>query len=525
MAGGPAPPGLHYDEWAEVSDRTADPNARELTLVNYFLSRASYTNLIGDPSGLRGVSLGPIGQPEGAGSSVSVGEDTANVLVEQRWIPVITYAPDFADGMAAFRAQFEVDYAWGIAANTLQNNQGGGLNADQVNMQTKNVNVAIYPTKRPGELSILLGTQSIYDSIYDPTITSLFDIVETGYKLAFYGTDATGISLFANTKYGRAKASAVPIGAAQPDKAEEGDARFSYVWLATLDYALEVQPSTVVGLSYWRLQDNGKGSAFAYEGLVKSGPTSGALSSYTGTAALPIEQATGHVNYLGANFHHNLRFHTSDLAASGFVMWNFGRFDSHVGDTELQPSIEVNGLAANLELDWKWGRTRRDVVTLEGMFTTGDGNPTDERYTSAFTLNYYGLPGAVWFDHQTILLFPFTQTVSNYSGAVTDISNQGLGLAAAILSGRWDMVPNKLDLKLGTAAASSSVRPAPNEDNFRRGKLIGVEFNAELRYHLRYLMTVGLHGGYLMRGDFYARNERVSTDPWAAFTTFTWYAF
>ena len=37
----------------------------------------------------------------------------------------------------------------------------------------------------------------------------------------------------------------------------------------------------------------------------------------------------------------------------------------------------------------------------------------------------YGLPGAVWFNHKTLLLFPFTSTVNNYTGAVTDISNQG----------------------------------------------------------------------------------------------------
>jgi hypothetical protein len=34
----------------------------------------------------------------------------------------------------------------------------------------------------------------------------------------------------------------------------------------------------------------------------------------------------------------------------------------------------------------------------------------------------------VWFNHKTLILFPFTQTVSNYTGAVTDISNQGYGL-------------------------------------------------------------------------------------------------
>ena len=69
------------------------------------------------------------------------------------------------------------------------------------------------------------------------------------------------------------------------------------------------------------------------------------------------------------------------------------------------------------------------------MFTTGDNNLSDDRYTGAFTLNQYGLPGAVWFNHKMLILFPFTSTANNYTGAVTDISNQGYGLRAGIATG------------------------------------------------------------------------------------------
>ena len=33
-------------------------------------------------------------------------------------------------GAHAIRAQFEVDFTWGLAANQVQQNQGGGLNAE-----------------------------------------------------------------------------------------------------------------------------------------------------------------------------------------------------------------------------------------------------------------------------------------------------------------------------------------------------------------------------------------------------------
>jgi hypothetical protein len=38
-------------------------------------------------------------------------------------------------------------------------------------------------------------------------------------------------------------------------------------------------------------------------------------------------------------------------------------------------------------------------------------------------------------------------------------------------------------------------------------------------------MTVGLHTGYMFKGSFYDGAPRVTRNPWAAFTTFTWYAF
>jgi hypothetical protein len=134
------------------------------------------------------------------------------------------------------------------------------------------------------------------------------------------------------------------------------------------------------------------------------------------------------------------------------------------------------------------------------------------------------LPGAVFFTHRTLLLMPFTSTINNYTGAISDISNQGFGMALGVLTGQWDVIPRKLNLKLGAAFATTAVDP-PAIGEVARGRVMGTELNAELRWTVRYLMTVGLHGGYLFKGDFYDGNPRVASDPWALFTTFVWYAF
>jgi hypothetical protein len=510
-----------YAEWQDAQERSEDAPPREFILINYFFTRATATNQLGDPAGLKGVSLGPFGFP--AGSAVRVENRTA-FFVEQRWIPVIEYSPLFVDGLASFRAQFEVDYLWGRAANTVQQNEGGGFNADQINIQTKNVNVALYPTKNANQLAILFGTQPVYDTVYDPTRTPLNDIIRTGYKLTFLGSDATGLSVYSGYK-GHARLSLLPLGSFQSDKATADDPRLKFVWTGLADYSYPVRPGTNVGLSLWHLRDETKGEAYAFEGLVKSGPGSPGLGSFTGVPQLAIERPTGWVSWLGANFNHNIDFRTGPFGASGFVMYNRGRYRSNRPGTTLNRQVDINGLSANLELLYNFGRTANDLVTLEGMFSTGDENPTDDRYTSAFTFNQYGIPGAVWFNHKMLILFPFTSTVNNYTGAVTDISNQGFGLQTVLATGAYDLIPNKLNLKLGVGHARSSVTPTENTPGVPRGRVIGTELNAELRYTIRYLMTVGLHGGYMIRGDFYDGNPRVTANPWAAFTTFTWYAF
>ena len=59
---------------------------------------------------------------------------------------------------------------------------------------------------------------------------------------------------------------------------------------------------------------------------------------------------------------------------------------------------------------------------VDHMSPTRSRNSAAE-YTSAFTTNFYGLPGAVWFNHKTLLLFPFTSTVNNYTGIYDDLGH------------------------------------------------------------------------------------------------------
>lgn len=517
-------PGLYAPEWQDDHDRSKDEPPPQFRFISYFFTRATFTDMVGDPSGLKGVSLGPLG--EQAGSLVESGLTGPAAYFEQRWIPVIEFTPHFVDGLAAFHAQFRINYIWGLAANTVQGNQGGGFNAEQINIQTKNINVSLYPTRDPDDITIILGTQPAYDSPLDPTRYGLNDLTRSGYKLSFLGSDATGVSVYSQ-RGGLTKLSWLPLGSAQPDNATTGDPRLKFVWLATLDHQQEIAPGTWIGASLWYLRDDTQGDADAYQGLVRSGPASAGLSAYTGTAPFQIDDPSGWVGWIGINAHHNIDFRTGRFAADGFLMYNGGKFVSNDAATLLNPSVTISGLTGDLELLYNWGHSINDVLSFETIDSSGDSNVNDGHYTSAFTMNYYGLPGATFFTHRTLLLFPFTSTVVNYSGAIADVSNQGAGLRSAIGAATYDLVPNKLNIKVGLAYARSQNTPASYAGSATpRGKSIGTEVNAELKWTIRYLMIAGLHAGYLFRGDWFnGETSRVTQDPYALFTTFTWYAF
>lgn len=522
LAQGPTAPLDPLPDWRDERSRENDGPLSDFRFISYFFARTTLSNVIGDPSGLKGVSLGPYGLP--LGSAALTGTNT-NFYVDQRWIPVVEYTPFFFDGLATLRAQVEIDFMWGLAANAVQQNQGGGFNADQVNLQTKNINVALYPFKKQKPLAIVIGTQTVYDAILDPATNSLFDVIKQGYKLSYLGTDATGLSVYGNLGAHRFKVSLIPVAASQPERITSNNPALFFTLLATADYSFSPMPGTHLGLSAWTLRDETKGTAFAFEGLVFNGPSSPGLAAFTGAPRFAIDGARGGVSWFGFNFNHNLDFNHGPLAASGFVMTNFGRYESTRANTTNPTTLDIAGAGANLELQYNWGVTRNDVISLEGFYTTGDSNPGDGTYTGVFTMNSYGLPGAVWFNHKTLLLFPFSSTVNNYTGAITDISNQGYGMSTGILAAGWDVVPHTLHLKLGTAAAWANAKPADALSRPEQGTFMGAEVNAEVKWTIRYLMTVGLHGAYLFKGNFYDGNVRVPNSPWALFTSFTWYGF
>jgi hypothetical protein len=601
--------GLNYKEWSENYDFDDLRKPSEFSLVNYWLTRATFTNIYpGSPFAIPGTTLGPIGSPSGHLAATSKEKDDKsgsetinNNYAELRWIPIMTYTPNFFDGNVSFRAQFEIDTLWGLSRNRAGENRGGAFNADQVNIQTKN---AFVHWKITPKLSTNIGIQGFYDSIYDPFDTPGTYLLNSGYKVMFYGTDATGISFYSKY-FGLSKLSYTVVVTGK-----EGQ-KYDDVQFATFDQAFEIFPAFRLGFSYWYLLDQSKGNQDLYNLVAEGGPSSPLHMGFVGNQPFNLESANGFMNWFGVNYHYNINFFASRWASNGYIMINKGRYENtnilhpkvnnveitKIGQGPKNPSkvwfVEVDGLTANLEIQYQYGPRANptfaplggDKITFEYLYTQGDKDPNDDKYTGAFTMNYYGLPGATWVSHKALILFPFGESISHFAGGMTDISNQGYGTRMFIFAFYRDIIPNKLNIKVGYARAyanaskevtyrsnalyqdldtqiSAQVNADPQLQNllslayqgkpnyiykdnsgvfktnfFREysGKLIGTEYNVEVVYQIRYLMTVGIHFAKMFLGDFYktevnefgqkVRPNTVDRDPYAIFLTFKWTGF
>lgn len=495
-----------------VEKRLKDEVPPEFQFIGFSFWRTTLTNITPTNDVLQGQVIGRLFGP----NSTNTVERTG-LYSEQRFVPFFVYRPKILDGYATFRSLFKIDYTVGDQAYGIGNNRGGAINAGQVNLQTLMANVEIRPHK--AKWNMVIGLQRIFDNPRDPNTNTLELAQNTGQKLSFWGTQAVGIGYY----HQLTPTALVRIGAYQLWEnliTEDDD-----VVLFMNDYLQRLSPTWEVGANFWYLLDRAKeagGISVLGQGLTSS------LSEYNGSVRVRLpgtsQQYNAHVFWVGANMAYNRDFVHGNLWADAWVQYNFGTMDS-TGTHGTDFISTIGGLAANARVQYKYGATSRDIVTVETIFTTGDENGVrDNHLSSVLTGNVWGSPVGIFTSHRALLLFPDAQVVNRYYSAVHDISNMGLGVTGLIANLQRDFIPNRFYGRLGIATALS------NYSLNGGGNYMGTEINAELRYNLKVFLSVSLHGGYLMLGDFYnapgATAQRVKPmNPWVCFATLNWLMF
>lgn len=485
----------------EIKKEIADKD--EFKFIGYYFVRSEISNVYPTNEFLKGQVVGRLF----GGNTTQTGQESR--FTEQRFIPIIAYSPRLFDGFATMRMSFEFDWTWGDANYGAGGNFGGAFGADNVNMQTQNLFIEFRPQKN---FFLNVGLTRLFDNIRVPAYTFTEDLVHTGYRLALFGSDATGAAAHYLLDDMRFKAGVYQL---YENNVNENDD----VGLFEFDFEYDFDIKNSMGLSLYYLKDHGNGEGGV--SILGQGLNSG-LSNYNGVFNFDFgnEDYIADVFWLGTHFHGDPTLKQGRFGYGGFAFANFG-----TAETATQ-KVDILGFGANLRLAYKYGRNRNDFVALDGTFTTGDKqNIRDGEYNGVLTGNNWTAPGAVFFSHGLYLLLPHGNVVNRFNAAVIDIQNVGYGLAAASLIGSYDIIPNKLKAKTGLGMGMSTVTPAGG------GSTIGTEINFNLLYKLKVFMDLELHAAYLSLGDFYdaeivnGNSLTRPENPWVFFASLKWIMF
>jgi hypothetical protein len=510
-----APPAVEPEgaitEPAEEVARTKRPD-QPFTFYGYFLTRAEMTNIAPANDLFKGQVVGRL-----FGPNTTTTSSKRAVFLEQRFVPYFMVEPRLTNKRARLRASFELDWTFGDTSNSTGGNFGSAINADQVNLQTQNLAVEIDLYR---SWSLNLGLQRLYDSGLDPYRTAVDQMMLTGERLAFWGTDAVGATL-----HGTELGQRFEIGAYQlyENFIQEDDD----VALFTFATDRHIFRTWHVGGTFRYLRDTSQGEGGI--SILGQGPDS-QLAEYMGayrfTIPDTVEAWRAHFVWAGLNTSYNPQLTAGRIGASAFAVGNFGQIVAAIPNQpgDFQKLTNVVGLAANARVAVRYGKTPRDHVAADLLFTSGDGNGLEDgTYSGVITGNTWGGPGAIFASHGAYLLMPHATVVNRFYAAVPDISNAGYGITAATLGVSHDIIKNKLAARIGGALGRSNVRPIDG------GNFIGAELNGNLAWRIRPLLDVEAHGAWMKLGNWYDSPEIVAAptatrpqDPWTVFLALKW---
>lgn len=481
------------------------PKKDGITLLGLYQARSTLSNVITTSPFLDGQVVGVLGGTNATATS----SEAKSFVTEQRLTGFAGWAPKLLDGRASITAGFEIDFAFGDQAYGEGGNTGGGFGADQVNLQTRRLYVDVVPVRAKNHhLTVRLGQQFVADGVRDPAAATGDDLWRTGGGMRFFGSEAAGLQAFGRVDDAggtrvRYRAGAFTLweqGSSLPDDVT--------LFLADAEYAPSY--ASGVGVHAWYLRDRSEGGA----GLLGLGPTSG-LSQLQGAPYLDLrtssEEERPDVNadvlWFGVDGRLNHGLNHGPTGASGFFFLNPGTLRP-VGGLAAQ----TLGMAAGAEIRHRYAPGPGSVVRAELLWTSGD--QPGGAYRGVFTANSWGIVGAVYGSHNTVLLFPDVTAVNRQSSIVYDVTNQGRGLLAASASMGYDIVPHRVNATATVAHARTAY-----------GAPVGTELNARITGEVLPFFDVGLTTAGVLGANLTAADGSAMPDPWTAYLWTQWVMF
>lgn len=381
--------------------------------------------------------------------------------------------------------QFELDYSfWGNSNFAVGRNTGGGIGADSVNLETKNIYLDLnYPA-----LNTKIGMMPYNDS----------------FKGILFDDDMAGV-LFSHN-YSNASVAAGYFRFL-------GDSIGRNTWdMISLDGKFEVSKNFRVGAAYYYINDNrsnGTGTlTTTTPGTPASGTQIGVLPDGTPvydntlpfTPAVPATTTTTTFN----KANNDVQVHTVGLNAegnigpvtlNGFAMAQFGEFSDVVNGNQSN-SRTAHGYALNLGAKAPvFGGTLRS----EFLYVAGGKNAW---YVPANSNS--GTSGGAFYDGEMIMLLRDKNAKTIDQALVFDVNNYNQGVILGTI-GYDHACTDKItsSINAGFAAVAKDTGLGAANAPRHNSNYIGTELNLESNYKLNANTTLGIRGGYVFLGDYF----------------------
>lgn len=388
----------------------------------------------------------------------------------------LKYTGKFNEGVKLV-TQFEIDSRWGDTTGTVARNQGGAIEADSINLETKNVYLETAVPYLP--TTARAGIQPIDDMYKGVFIGADVAALSTVTKLDKSTLYLTWMRAYDNKNFKDAPAS---VNTASTGLGGTGNMPGRYRLDALLfDAKFDISKELKVGGSYYLTYDNLVGGF-------------NALNTFGVNAAYTFAQGV----------------------VDGFLLYQTG--DNPVNNFG-QIGQKVSAFAANVG-----GRIKAGPGTARANILYASGDDGKGSVKAFQGLNQIGGATSTFSAAQMTMLIANTKYAANTDRAlIATVTNNNQGLVGCFIG--YDVNIDKAFVKgnLGFAAVAeeNSNKPVNKKTNSGNASdYIGTEVNAEVGYKISENLTASLVGGYVVLGDYYkdtvTSNGSITTpdNPW-----------
>lgn len=391
----------------------------------------------------------------GGKTTPSVSSPTSNYIEQRARLMYIAKANDDLKLIT----HFEFDSRWGdnsYNSNGTTRNNGGGIGADQTNLETKNIYLDFNIPSTP--VNVKLGIQGFDD----------------GYKGIIFNNDAAGLVTKAKMSFGS-------LGGAyfRFDDATSGNSYLNTTGLSTqpvinnatpgyltrdlvnLNAKVNVTKNFKVGADYYLL--------------------------YSDVFRNTVDRTA--INMFGVN----AEALAGPVTIDGFVIYQAGK----LGDTLFPGNAQkVSSLAANVGAKAKLGpgTLRANALYISGnrdnnTSTRNDFQTINERSTDT--------PGHAFYAGEMQLMLRNKYNMTSDRAVVMDLNNAGQGLLGGYLG--YDLAINKFFVNSNVGFGAI----ARDTTGTHKGDYLGTEINTEIGYKLYDNLTTSVQAAYMVLGDYY----------------------